>query len=96
MKLIEINKINVARNLFNEATLLFFEKRSAISIHHLAHAAHEVLCAMSGDSHMIDSSALTPDGKRNLGAYLILQKILLNMQTKILKLHLHLTQKQIY
>lgn len=64
MKLIEINKINVARNLFNEATLLFYEKRSAISIHHLAHAAHEVLCAISGDSHMIDSSALTPEGKK--------------------------------
>ncbi|HAT2004637.1 hypothetical protein [Legionella pneumophila] len=64
MNLIEIDKITAARNLFNDATLLFYEKRSAISIHHLAHAAHEVLCAITGDSHMLDSVALTPEGKK--------------------------------
>lgn len=64
MKLLEIDKITVARNLFKDATLLFYERRSAISIHHLAHAAHEVLCAITGDSHMLDSAALTPDRKK--------------------------------
>ena len=62
MNLIEIDKIIAARNLFNDATLLFYEKRSAISIHHLAHAAHEVLCAITGDHHMLDSA--TNEGKK--------------------------------
>lgn len=64
MNLIEIDKIIAARNLFNDATLLFYEKRSAISIHHLVHAAHEVLCAISGDYHMLESLALTPEGEK--------------------------------
>lgn len=64
MKSIEIDKITTARKLFNDATLLFYERRSAISIHHLVHAAHEVLCAITGDSHMLNSVALTPDGKK--------------------------------
>ncbi len=62
MKFLEINKVTAARKLFNDATLLFYERRSAISIHHLAHAAHEVLCAITGDTHMFDSAALSPFG----------------------------------
>jgi hypothetical protein len=62
MKSLEIDKVTAARKLFNDATLLFYERRSAISIHHLAHAAHEVLCAITGDSHMFNSAALTPEG----------------------------------
>jgi hypothetical protein len=64
MKSFEIDKITAARKLFNDATLLFYERRSTISIHHLAHAAHEVLCAITGDSRMLDLVAQTPDGKR--------------------------------
>ncbi len=64
MKSIEIDKVTAARKLFNDATLLFYERRSAISVHHLAHAAHEVLCAITGDTHMLDSAALTPKGKK--------------------------------
>lgn len=64
MKSIQIDKITTARKLFNDATLLFYERRSAISIHHLVHAAHEVLCAITGDSHMLNSVTLTPDGKK--------------------------------
>jgi len=64
MKLLEIDKITAGRKLFNDATLLFYERRSAVSIHHLAHAAHEVLCAITGDSHMLDSAGLTLDGKK--------------------------------
>ncbi|MDR3478602.1 MAG: hypothetical protein P4M14_11295 [Gammaproteobacteria bacterium] len=62
MKLLKIDKVTAARNLFNESTLLFYEKRSAISIHHLAHAAHEVLRAITGDNHIFDSAHLTPEG----------------------------------
>jgi hypothetical protein len=62
MKLLEIDKVTAARKLFNEATLLFYERRSAIAIHHLAHAAHEVLCAITDDSHIFDSASLTPAG----------------------------------
>jgi hypothetical protein len=62
MKSVEIDKITSARKFFNDATLLFYERRSAISIHHLAHAAHEVLCAITGDSHIFDSASLTPGG----------------------------------
>lgn len=64
MKSLDIDKVTAARKLFNDATLLFYEKRSAISIHHLAHAAHEVLCAITGDSRMLDLVGLTPEGKR--------------------------------
>jgi len=64
MPSLNIDKITAARKLFNDATLLFYERRSSISIHHLAHAAHEVLCAITGDSHMLDSVALTPEGKK--------------------------------
>lgn len=64
MKIIEIDKIIAARNMFNDAILLFYERRSVISIHHLAHAAHEVLCAITGDSFMRDSVALTSEAKK--------------------------------
>ena len=64
MKSLEIDKVTAARKLFNDATLLFYERRSAVSIHHLVHAAHEVLCAITGDSHMLNSAALTPEGKK--------------------------------
>lgn len=64
MQLLEIDKITAAHELFNDATLLFYERRSPISIHHLVHAAHEVLCAITGDSHMLDSAALTVEGKK--------------------------------
>ncbi|HAU0368127.1 TPA: hypothetical protein JBF73_02820 [Legionella pneumophila] len=64
INLIEIDKVIAARNLFYDATLLFYEKRSPISIHHLAHAAHEVLCAITGDSYMLDSVTLTAEGKK--------------------------------
>ncbi|GEM_PF-2769281 len=64
MNLLEIDKITAARKLFNDATLLFYERRSAISIHHLAHAAHEVLCAITGDSRMLNLVGLTPDGEK--------------------------------
>ncbi|HAU0349543.1 TPA: hypothetical protein JBF68_15615 [Legionella pneumophila] len=64
INLIEIDKVSAARNLFDDATLLFYEKKSSISIHHLVHAAHEVLCAITGDSHLLDSVALTAEGKK--------------------------------
>lgn len=64
MNLLEIDKITAARKLFNDATLLFYERRNAISIHHLAHAAHEVLRTITGDSRMFDLAGLTPDGKK--------------------------------
>ena len=64
MKLLEIDKIAAARRLFNDAALLFYERRSPISIHHLAHAAHEVLCVITGDSRMFDLVGLTPEGKK--------------------------------
>lgn len=64
MNLIEIDKITAARNLFNDATLLFYEKRSAVSIHHLAHAAHEVLSAITGDRRMFEFLAPTPQAEK--------------------------------
>lgn len=41
MKPLEIDKVTSARKLFNDAPLLFYEKRSSILIHHLAHACAE-------------------------------------------------------
>ncbi|MHB1947358.1 MAG: hypothetical protein ACYCQI_04500 [Gammaproteobacteria bacterium] len=64
MKLLEINKVTAARKMFNDAVLLFYERRSPISIHHLAHAVHEVLCTLTGDSRMLDLVAQTPDEKK--------------------------------
>lgn len=64
MKPLEIDKITAARNLFNDATLLFYERRSAIAIHHLAHAAHEVLHALTGSSDILNTANLTPHGLR--------------------------------
>lgn len=64
INLLSINKLTAARKMFNDAVLLFYEKRNPISIHHLAHAAHEVLCSITGDSRMLDLVAQTPDAKK--------------------------------
>ena len=61
MTSLDIDKVTAACKLFNDATLLFYERRSAISIHHLAHAAHEVLHALTGDSHILNTH-LTAEG----------------------------------
>ena len=64
MRSFEIDKTTAARKLFIDATLLFYERRSAIPIHHLAHAAHELLFTLTGDRHIFDSSALTSEGQK--------------------------------
>jgi hypothetical protein len=51
-KSFEIDKVTAGRNMFKEAALLFYERRCQISIHHLAHASHEVLRTITGDSHL--------------------------------------------
>lgn len=64
MKTLEIGKLTSARKMFNDAVLLFYERRNPISIHHLAHAAHEVLCAITGDNRMFDLVAPTTACKK--------------------------------
>lgn len=61
---ITVSSHEVAEQHFNEAVLLFFERRSPISICHLAHAAHEILSKKTKDSFIHHNSLLTDEGKK--------------------------------
>jgi len=59
-----LTKKEVAKRHFIEAEILFFEKRDPIAIHHLIHAAHEILSKITKKNILLNDLYLTELGKK--------------------------------
>src|SRR5581483_3011538 len=63
-KQLQLTKMDVAKRHFIEAEILFFEGRDPVAIHHLIHAAHEILAKITGKNMLLDTSLFTDEGKK--------------------------------